>query len=398
MLSVPSNRTTQAISINCVAVTIAMYCVIQFYVQLREPLADHKPFLKVLAIKLVIFLSFWQASAISVGTSSLNLVHPNEVLAYPDIKVGIPSLLLCFEMAIFAVLHLWAFPYRPYLDAAPRTFYPVPDAAAGTPPRENEHYPRAGGTLGLAALWDALNIWDIVKAFGRGIRWLFVGVKHRHDDVSYQQTVGGGKDMDDLSPRKDSGYVGSRPGARSTDHLPIATQFRRSRFEPLYQQQQQDLGLARLSEGDEAPSPSPEPSAAGRAGPGLGRGRMTPASDEAAGLIEHAQPMSSRGHQPKQPDQYTPQQYLPPQQQHTPQQYLPPPQQYGVDANPGSPALHGYQRPYRDAASPGPYNAPPAGYTWEDGSAAEPGRQARDSTQTRVSGPLWAVSRPGSQR
>src|SRR3954467_8661554 len=102
-----------------------MYCVIQFYVQLRAPLAEHSPFLKVLAIKLVIFLSFWQTAAISVGTSTLDLVHANEVIAYPDLKVGIPSLLLCFEMAIFAILHLWAFPYRPYLDNAPQTFYPA---------------------------------------------------------------------------------------------------------------------------------------------------------------------------------------------------------------------------------------------------------------------------------
>ena len=37
-----------------------MYCLIQFYVQLRLDLAAHSPFLKVVAIKLVIFLSFWQ--------------------------------------------------------------------------------------------------------------------------------------------------------------------------------------------------------------------------------------------------------------------------------------------------------------------------------------------------
>jgi len=41
-------------------VTIAMFCLIQFYLQLRVDLADHKPFLKVLCIKLVIFFSFWQ--------------------------------------------------------------------------------------------------------------------------------------------------------------------------------------------------------------------------------------------------------------------------------------------------------------------------------------------------
>jgi uncharacterized membrane-anchored protein len=50
----------QVMVIEGVCVTVAMYCLIQFYIQLRADLAQHKPFLKVAAIKLVIFLSFWQ--------------------------------------------------------------------------------------------------------------------------------------------------------------------------------------------------------------------------------------------------------------------------------------------------------------------------------------------------
>lgn len=258
-----------------------MYCVVQFYVQLRDALADHRPFLKVLAIKLVIFLSFWQSAAISVGTSSLNIVRPNAVLAYPDLKVGIPSLLLCFEMACFALLHQWAFPYRPYLEGAPQTFYPVPDPTSGSPAKPNEHYKKSGGFMGLLAIFDALNIWDVIKAFGRGIRWLFVGVKHRHDDISYQATASGklGEvDMDDLSPRKgrrldaDTAYRGDN--AKSTDHLPIATEFRRSKFD-LMNSPQAAAG-ATTSAGT-----APDPESLRRAN-----------SDEAAGLIEHAQPMS----------------------------------------------------------------------------------------------------------
>ena len=45
--------------IEAVAVTIAMYSIIQFYYQVRKDIAQHHPLLKVLAIKLVIFLSFW---------------------------------------------------------------------------------------------------------------------------------------------------------------------------------------------------------------------------------------------------------------------------------------------------------------------------------------------------
>lgn len=46
--------------LTAVSVTIAMFCLIQFYLQTRVDLAEHKPFLKVLCIKLVIFFSFWQ--------------------------------------------------------------------------------------------------------------------------------------------------------------------------------------------------------------------------------------------------------------------------------------------------------------------------------------------------
>jgi hypothetical protein len=46
--------------IEAACVTIAMYCLIQFYLQLREDLGRYSPFLKILSIKLVIFLSFWQ--------------------------------------------------------------------------------------------------------------------------------------------------------------------------------------------------------------------------------------------------------------------------------------------------------------------------------------------------
>ena len=206
--------------------TIAMYCLIQFYIQMKEPLAEHKPFLKVLAIKLVIFLSFWQTTAISVGTSTLGIIQPNEVLAYPDLKVGIPSLLLCFEMAIFAILHLWAFPYQPYVPGAKASYYPPSDPALGLGSRENEHGKPQGGFMGLMAILDALNLWDVIKSFGRGIRWLFVGVKKRHNDVSYSTKVNS-EGVDTSYPMRP---YGSDSGTKSTDHLPIASEFRRSQF------------------------------------------------------------------------------------------------------------------------------------------------------------------------
>lgn len=226
---------------------------------MRHDLSEHKPFLKVLAIKLVIFLSFWQSFGISALTGpTFNVIKATPTLAYPDISVGIPSLLVCIEMACFAVsvfsfrrmiyprltvfrLHIFAYPFSPYVTGEKR-----------------------GGFLGIGAFIDAMNPWDLVKAFGRGMRWLFVGVKNREADPSYKSHQ---NDMV-LETNTNTSY----DGARGTEGLPPTGQFRQAEF-----------GLA--------------PTVSGPGG-------------EEAGLIEHAQPnplmtSPSRGESPRRM-QYTP--------------------------------------------------------------------------------------------
>ncbi|KAI0132565.1 organic solute transporter Ostalpha-domain-containing protein [Xylariales sp. AK1849] len=348
--------------IESIAVGIAMYCVIQFYVQLREPLAEHKPFMKVLAIKLVIFLSFWQSSAISVGTSTLHLVSASDALAYPDIKVGVPSLLLCFEMALFAILHLWAFPYQPYVPGAKPTYYPVPDPSLGLASRENEHGIPQGGFMGLKAFGDALNLWDVVKAFIRGMRWLFVGVKKRHQDASYNSKAGHNS-LDTSYPMKPYGALG--PGAKSTDHLPIATQFRSSTFYS-------------------SPKSSP----------------LAPRGDESAGLIDNAQGFSAS------PPHREPSPYYDPQRD----QHYEGPSTSAAERNP----YHDPHRAeyYEGPPAPGSFTQPSAAYSpyqpySEDSrdmaytAPASGGRRQnpRNSTQMKVGNALWGdPSAPGRAR
>lgn len=203
--------------IESIAVSIAMYMVIQFYIQLRVDLKPYNPFLKVLAIKLVIFLSFWQSFMISILTSStFNVVSPTAKVAYPDLKVGIPSLLLCIEMAMFAVLHLFAFPWKPY-QTSKNLDYPMS-------PTKNELGPKQGGFLGIMALVDAMNPWDLVKGFARGMRWLFVGRKNRENDPSYKMNLANENDMA-LEPT-----AGQDQSYKRTESLPIAEEFRRSKF------------------------------------------------------------------------------------------------------------------------------------------------------------------------
>ncbi|KAG2412793.1 hypothetical protein HFD88_010350 [Aspergillus terreus] len=158
--------------VECIAVSIAMYCLIQFYVQIKDDISQYQPFLKILSIKLVIFLSFWQSSLISFLHSS-GAIKATKKLGAPDLRVGLPNLLISIEMAIFAVLHLWAFSWKPYalekggfLESGKVTYQ--------------------GGRWGFKGLIDALNPIDLFKAIGRSIRWLFVGRKKRMLDPSYQ--------------------------------------------------------------------------------------------------------------------------------------------------------------------------------------------------------------------
>ncbi|KAF1972380.1 DUF300-domain-containing protein [Bimuria novae-zelandiae CBS 107.79] len=175
-----------------VSVTIAMYCLIQFYIQLKEDLAPHRPFMKVLCIKLVIFFCFWQSWIISLLTADSGPLKATKQIAGPDLRIGIPSMLTCVEMSIFAILHLFAFPWKPY-DLKQR-HEPLPQAGEERVPEGPKTYAHGPAR----ALVSTFNPWDIVKACGRGFRWLFVGARHRKNDPSYQTK------LDPL--RQDTGY------------------------------------------------------------------------------------------------------------------------------------------------------------------------------------------------
>ncbi|EMC98837.1 hypothetical protein BAUCODRAFT_55598, partial [Baudoinia panamericana UAMH 10762] len=169
------------VAFEALSVTIAMFCLIQFYIQLHHDLAEHKPFLKILCIKLVIFFSFWQSASIVISllSSSDGPLKPTDKVSYQDIKVGIPSVMLCIEMAGFAVLHLFAFPWKEYSTKRKDPLELTGAGFSGEIPRYK------GGPLGIKAMGDAFNPWDIIKASGRGFRWLFVGYKKRTLDRSY---------------------------------------------------------------------------------------------------------------------------------------------------------------------------------------------------------------------
>ncbi|KAJ5795045.1 hypothetical protein N7457_001644 [Penicillium paradoxum] len=168
------------IVIESVSVSIAMYCLIQFYHQLIQDIKQHQPFFKIVSIKLVIFLSFWQSTLISLLVSE-NVFAPTKYIAMNDLKVGIPELLINIEMAIFGILHLWAFSWKDYRlnneSSDVTDFY------------GNGKSSYQGGRLGVLALIDAMNPLDLLKAIGRSARWLFVRRKNRGSELTQRGTA-----------------------------------------------------------------------------------------------------------------------------------------------------------------------------------------------------------------
>ncbi|GAA5987826.1 hypothetical protein JCM11641_004943 [Rhodosporidiobolus odoratus] len=88
-----------------ISVTVAMYAVLQLYMPLKKPLAPSRPMLK--------FLLFWQETFFSFLVTVSVIKHSTYFTA-EEICIGLSALCACFEMVVFAFLHVKAFTYLPY--------------------------------------------------------------------------------------------------------------------------------------------------------------------------------------------------------------------------------------------------------------------------------------------
>lgn len=86
------------------SITVALYGLLYFYIATREMLRDHSPFYKFLAIKGVIFLSYWQSLMIAILDAAGGLPHIR-FWAEQDRATGLQDFLICCEMLGFALAH-----------------------------------------------------------------------------------------------------------------------------------------------------------------------------------------------------------------------------------------------------------------------------------------------------
>lgn len=87
-------------------------------------------------------------------------------------------------MAIFSVVHLWAYPWRDYELRQSQIATSEPDPRVAHEPCTSY----SGGVWGTSALLDAFNLWDMVKGVARAFKWFFVGRHRREQNVGYMNS------------------------------------------------------------------------------------------------------------------------------------------------------------------------------------------------------------------
>lgn len=111
--------------------TIALYSLVAFYENTKEPLKPFRPLPKFIVIKLIVFFIFWQTVLMS-GLAFLNIlrntgcdptsnVHCNGSTTGFTVEEGrilLENILVCVEMFFFAIAHHWIFSWKQYADGS----------------------------------------------------------------------------------------------------------------------------------------------------------------------------------------------------------------------------------------------------------------------------------------
>lgn len=150
----PKGRVSQLIirGVASLSVVTAAIAIIAFEWRLKLELKPHKPLLKFVALKALIFTGIVQNS-ILIRLRTLQTPQPTPTASSDDLNKGLQNLLVSCEMFLFSLLFFWVFSASPYKHATP-----VAHRASGVMEENIERRPHVG-----RAILDIVNISDIVK-------------------------------------------------------------------------------------------------------------------------------------------------------------------------------------------------------------------------------------------
>jgi len=148
--------------VRIISTVMAIMAILRLYRRMKHVLKPRGVLKQLFCFKFCVFLNFLQTIIFSFLNSSGNL-KPNKYLTYDDISNGLPSLILCCEMAIIAPVFYFAYSIKPYkIGAATPAHGPSP-----------QYY--QGGPGGIRAILSALNVFDLLGTLLAGMRGRFRG-------------------------------------------------------------------------------------------------------------------------------------------------------------------------------------------------------------------------------
>merc|ERR1712154_638164 len=110
-----------------------MYCLILFYLALKkQPMETDgyslfvtmRPIPKFLCIKGVVFFTYWQ-SVIIAGLVYLDIIQATTYWTQDNIAIGLQEILICFEMFIAAIAHMYAFKAGDFTESGQNPLIPA---------------------------------------------------------------------------------------------------------------------------------------------------------------------------------------------------------------------------------------------------------------------------------
>jgi len=93
----------------------ALYCLVLFYMAMKEELKPIHPMPKFLCIKAVVFFTFWQ-SVVIAGFVHVGVITATNDYSEGDIAAGLQNFLVTIEMFFAALSHVYAFPAKEFSE------------------------------------------------------------------------------------------------------------------------------------------------------------------------------------------------------------------------------------------------------------------------------------------
>ncbi|WVQ65290.1 uncharacterized protein L199_003466 [Kwoniella botswanensis] len=134
-------------AVDFVSISVALYGLIVFYVLCKDELKGRKPLNKFLAIKLIVFFTFYQSFLFSI-LQTYGVIKGTALWTATNVSNGLAALCTCVEMVFFSIYMGWAYNWTDYTD-----------------PLKSPYQRRTSFKTYSQAIWDTINLAD----FGREI-------------------------------------------------------------------------------------------------------------------------------------------------------------------------------------------------------------------------------------